>query len=237
MARLILIIAWLLVLAFCPLQAQQLSNLSAVQSGNEVVIAYRLTGETGKAYHVTLFSSHNNFDSPLKFVEGAVNNQRLQPGNHTIRWNALDELKNFDGELTFEIRAVVAPPLFRNVKTSSQKVKRGKELTINWEGESSEPVKVELVKGTHRTVLGNGNQGKFTHTVSRKMKTGTYQVMLSSTGEVTHGESLKIAPKVSFLVKALPVMGVAALLILQPWKDDQKEDGFPEPPDLTSANN
>src|SRR6187551_4002809 len=114
-------------------KAQSLTNLSATQQGNEVVVNYQLDGERGKAYTVALYASNNNFTSPLKLVQGDVGTKRILTGaGKKITWRVLDELRNFDSDISFEIRAVPAAPLFSKISSSVAKVKRGGKVTISW---------------------------------------------------------------------------------------------------------
>ena len=87
--RLILLFFSLLTgLCFCSL-AQNLTNLSASQQGNEVVVNYHLEGEKGKAYTVSLYASNNNFTTPLQLVEGDVAAKRVLSGSNKtfcLRW-------------------------------------------------------------------------------------------------------------------------------------------------------
>ena len=219
MRLILLILSFLTGLCFCSL-AQNLTKLSASQQGNEVVVNYHLDGEKGKAYTVALYASHNNFASPLKMVQGDVNEKRLLVGNHAIRWNATDELKNFDADISFEIRAVPAPPLFKNIESSSPKVKRGKEVTISWSAlHANESVKVELVRGENIIPIGASSNGKLAYTVPKKMKTGDYRIALSSGVETVKGGSLVVKPKFPLLVKVLPVAAAGVVIFILSQKD------------------
>jgi hypothetical protein len=77
-------------LCFCSL-AQNLTNLSASQQGNEVVVNYQLDGEKGKAYTVSLYASSNNFTTPLQLVQGDIGTKRILAGaGKKITWRVLD---------------------------------------------------------------------------------------------------------------------------------------------------
>jgi hypothetical protein len=225
------------VLLSISLQAQNLTYLRAEQQGNEVVISYQLDSEKGKAYSIALYASHNNFASPLKMVTGDVNDKRiLAGGTKQIRWQALDEVKNFEGDISFEIRVVPATPLFTDIEVSTAKVKRGKEVTISWRGTSAEAVKVELMKDGNAIHVGTGQNGKLTYTVSKKMKTGTYNTVLVSSDETVHGVSFVVKPKYPLIVKSLVVIGAGVgiwklIELLSGGSDDPEK--LKGPPDLT----
>lgn len=215
-------------------QGQTITNQSATQHGNnEVVVNYQLDGEKGKAYTVTLFASNNNYATPLRRVDGDVGTKRVLPGaNKTIRWRVQDDLKNFDGDISFEIRAVQAAPLFSKIAPSATKVKRGKEITITWTGGTPrDEMVVELVKGDKHVTAGTlPNNGSLLFIVPKKMRTGKYTLQLNQSGEWTSADGFAIKPKVPLAIKVLPAVVAGAVFVLLPKPADEK---FPEPPDLT----
>lgn len=229
--RLILLVLFLTGLCFCSL-AQNLTNLSASQQGNEVVVNYHLEGEKGKAYTVLLYASNNNFTTPLQLVEGDVAAKRVLSGsNKTIKWRVLDELKDFDGNISFEIRAVPAVPLFTKIIASAEKVKRGKDITITWSGGlPKEQVVVEFIKDGKQVPAGAPlNSGSLNYSVPKKMKTGKYKVQLSQAGELISGGNFTVKPKYSIWIKAAPL--ALAGLIIGLWPDPVEPE-FPLPPTL-----
>ena len=212
-------------------QGQNLTQYTAIQQGNDVLISYQLNGEKGKAHTIALYSSHNNFTAPLQMVEGDVGTKRILPGSgKSIRWRALEELKNFDGDITFEIRVAPAIPLFSKISTSTQKIKRGKEITISWTGgNAQEQLMVELVKGSRSINLGTiSNRGHLQYAVPRKTKLGKYRIQLEQAGELTQGGEFKVIAKYPWWIKVIPVAVVGGIIALWPT-----EDKFPGPPDLT----
>lgn len=237
--RMLLIILSFLIVSCLSTQAQNLTNLSATQQGNEVVVNYQLDGDKGKAYSITLYASSNNFTVPLQLVMGDVASKRVLPGaNKTIKWRVLDELRSFDGDISFEIRAVAAIPLFQNIETSSPKVKRGKEVTISWSALTSEPVTVELVHGENSIPIGTGNAGKLTYTVPKKMKTGEYTVALTAAGETLQGGSFAVMPIYPMYLKAAVAAAIIGIIIWSPWDNGTnpgpvKTEPLIGPPDLT----
>ncbi len=215
-------------------KGQNITTLPPTQQGNEVVVSYQLDGEKGKAYTVSMYSSSNNFTSPLRLVDGDVGAKRVLPGaNKTIRWRVQDELKKFDGDISFEIRAVLAAPLFSKITPSATKVKRGKEITITWTGGNPrDEMVVELINGDKHITAGTlPNNGSLLFSVSKKMKTGKYKIQLSQAGEWTSADGFAIKPKIPFAFKVLPAVVVGVVIALLPKPVDNK---FPEPPDLTN---
>ena len=223
---------------------QNLTDLSAIQQGNEVLVNYHLDAEQGKAYTITLYSSADNFARPLQLVTGDIGNKRVLPGIYkTIKWRVLDELKTFDGDISFEIRAVPAVPLFSNITSSLAKVKRGKEVTISWAGGlPKEQVVIELLNGDQAVPLGTttANTGSIPFAVPSNMKTGNYKIRLSQAGELIDGNSFMVQSKYPIWMKVVPLVvvgGVVAALSggggAGPGPNPTKDD-FPDPPNLTN---
>src|SRR4051812_7433467 len=93
---------FLLLLCFCyPAVAQKLTNVRATidSATNTVNILYDLQGAMeGQLYQVNLYSSHNNFSSPLSFVNGDVGDGITPGTDKQIVWQP-KELLNFNGQL------------------------------------------------------------------------------------------------------------------------------------------
>ena len=92
--------------AFLCLKAQKVENVRASSSGEQIIIIYDLTGtKADQRFKVNLYSSHNNFASPVQQVTGEVGDNIAAGKNKRIAWSAKDEIKDFKGSLTFEVRA------------------------------------------------------------------------------------------------------------------------------------
>jgi hypothetical protein len=88
-----------------------------------------------------------------------------------------------------------------------------------------------LIKGEKAVQAGTApNTGKFAYAVPKKLKPGSYSVVLKQGGESVRGEELAVKARIPFWMKLAPiVLGVA---VWQLWPEPE-EDTFPEPPDLT----
>lgn len=112
----------LALLIFCAYQAsgQRLENIraEAIAGGDRVAITFDITGgQEGQKFRVSIYGSHNNFSAPLQLVSGDVG--EITPGkNKRVEWNAKNELVEFNGNVTFEVRAdgiaPVSTPLTNN---------------------------------------------------------------------------------------------------------------------------
>jgi hypothetical protein len=170
---------------------QKVTNVKAELIGTDVKITFDLTGKTSAdLFEVRLFASHNNFTEPLKMISGSAG-KSIKPGNNlSILWKAKEELVNFKGEITFEVRATLMGGYYIvSNPSSTSKFKKGKLLPINWNGgEPGEKVKIELVKSN--VVISTisesvGNQGSYIWTIPKSTKPSKeYQVRITNTSDV-----------------------------------------------------
>lgn len=101
--RLLLIVQLLLINSVF---AQEVDNIRVDLRGDLIIIMYDLksTSEVSD-YKIEIFGSHNNFKSPMLQVSGDVG-LSVKPGlNKIISWASKSELKDYKGELIFEIAA------------------------------------------------------------------------------------------------------------------------------------
>lgn len=223
----------LILIPVIPSFSQQISQVKITQESNEVIVRYRLDGVQGKAYHIDLYASHDNFTTALKEVIGDVNETRVLPGaDKSIRWDALKELKSFNGDISFELRAVPAPPLFSEIKTSTNKVKRGKSIQISWTGASL--AKVELIRGTTHLLAGENEVEKIDFTIPKKIKKGNYKILLSHKGEEIEGPDFAIRPAIPAVVKIAVVVATGIGIWFATKEPELSEpQKLPNAPDLT----
>ena len=217
--------------------SQEIENLKAIAQGDRIVITYDINGTlAGDKCDVQIYSSHNNFSTPLQGISGDIGNG-LSPGTgKKIEWEAKAELGNYQGELSFEIRAEVkALFAFKNSVTNT---KRGKPLTVAWRGGlKSEEVKVTLLKeGVEQSSLATvNNNGDYQWTVPAKQKTGDgYQVRLMNGKETITSDRFAIRHKVPTIVKIMPVVVIGAVVAVVSGSEGSgtKTSKLAEPPDL-----
>lgn len=193
---------------------QKIENWKAALQGDKILITYDLVqGATGDKYNVSVYSSYNNFSSPLQKVTGDVGRGITGGRGKQIIWDGKNELKGFKGELTFEIRAEVMAALA--ISNAVASAKRGKDMPIAWRGGTKgAEVKIELVKDGVATVLGKTtNTGNYNWSIPTKQKTGSgYQLRLTSNGETAVSPPFSIKPKVPTLVKVIPLVAIAAVV-------------------------
>jgi len=230
-------LGFLLLMAPLAVLAQKVENIKAAVEGEKIIITYDIIEAlTGDRYDVQIYASHNNFSAPLQRVRGDVGNKLLPGTTKRIEWDAKAELRNFKGELTFEIRADVVGILI--LKEPVTNIKRGKSLSLAWRGGAkNQDVKVELLKaGTVQSTLATvGNNGSYQWMVPKKQKTGKdYQLRLASGKEVVTSETFSIKSKIPLVVKLLPLVAVGAVIGLSGGSGSGSSSSakLPIPPDL-----
>ncbi len=220
--------------------AQKLENIKAAIAGDKIIVSYDITSTTaGEQYEVHLYASHNNFSAPLLRVNGDVGNKILPGTTKQIEWDAKTELKNFKGELTFEIWVdVVSTFAFKNTVKDG---KKGKTLLVDWKGGAkNRDVKIELLKAgvVQNTLASVSNTGVYVWDIPKKQKSGKdYQLRLVNGKDEVKSETFSIKPKIPLLVKILPLVaaGVVVGVVAGGGGESGNPSGaskLPSPPDL-----
>ena len=227
----------LLVLLFATFQlsAQRLENIraEAVNSGDRVIITYDISGPAGKKYQVKVYSSHNNYTTPLSMVSGDVNEVTAGTGKR-IEWNARGEMVEYSGDIIFELRA---DPVAANLSVKAPSgAKKGKTTTITFDGApAGQNVRLDLIKsGVVINQIGNTTDGgRYVWTVPSDVAKGSdYQVRITTGSQTATSGSFSIKSKTSPLVYIIPgvvVVGVVVFLVTQ--KKDKGPEDLPAPPD------
>lgn len=222
--------------------SQSFENVKAVTQNNKVFIYYDLISPNNdQTYAVKVYGSHDNFTNPIKFVTGDVGNS-VHPGvNKRVEWSVEAELTSYNGDISFELRGVPnAMKLSFRSPVAGRSVKRGKKTEVVWQGgSSSQLVRINLFKDEQliSPVAETNNTGKYTWTVPKKLKKGTYQLKLTSGSETISSGGFKIKKRTPFIVKMLPIVAVAgAVYFLMPGETpDDGGGGGPTDEDLPDA--
>lgn len=93
------------------LKAQKVSDIYFYSNDREIYISYDLLGaKFNQTFNVSVYVSTDAgkaFYGPLEKVQGDVG-LNVTPGkNRKIYWEVFEEMPDFDGEIVFEVRAVV----------------------------------------------------------------------------------------------------------------------------------
>ncbi len=228
---------------------QTIKNVQARPDGYKVIVTYDLIADVeGQKFNVELRSSINNFSAPLKEVEGDVGPDQTAGTGKVITWNAIKEMGNFTGTVTFEVVATVTfTPLAIISPDAKTKAKPGKELEVKWKGgDASRRLKMAILRGssTLAEIPDVGSSGHYTWQVPKTFEKGSYQVKLFDPGkpkEAAVSAEFQLR-KTSILVYIVPGAVVAGaltyLLISNGGGDDNGGGGggtnpdgaLPEPP-------
>ncbi len=191
-------------------------------AGDKIIVFYDLEDSNSlNEYSLSLYSSRDNFSASLRNVKGDIGLE-VKPGmNKKVEWSIREEIGNFKGNISLELRGKVYLPFVKIQNFDTKKsYKRGKSYDVNWKPGNANPIHVELLKGNSRIQgdLNNPNNGQYLLSLPAKATPGKdYRLRITdskNSGEVIYTEYFRIKPKVPFLVKVLPVAAVGGLLAI-----------------------
>lgn len=211
--------------------AQSIQNLSATFDNGKVIVAYDVVGaKPDQTYSLDLYSSHNNFTTPLTNVSGDVGKNIKAGAGKKIIWDAASGLGTFNGQVTFRVKGEMAPlPFVFKSPARGASARRGKNINILWDGGNPEQsIRLELFKGNDRVInLGETkNSGQHAWSIPKDFSKGTYAVRLTAEQEVKQSELFKVKARIPMLVKVLPILaaGGAAILLAGRGGDKTNND-------------
>jgi len=95
---------------FSPVYSQTISKIQTVQSGNNIIIYYSLSGvKFNQVCNVSVYLSKDGgrtFKGPLSAVYGDVG-ENITEGNKKIIWEVFKDITNLEGDIVFDVRAEV----------------------------------------------------------------------------------------------------------------------------------
>jgi hypothetical protein len=223
--------------------AQRVVNVRAESKGNVVIITYDLVGTIrGQLYEVTLYSSHNDKAQPLVYVRGDIGTNQTPGRNKTIEWGAKKELKEFEGEVSFEVRAkLLASPIRFMNPTANYRYKRNREYKVDWLGAlADEEMQLELFQDSVKlmNVSRVPNKGTYQWAVPKELKPGdNYRLKVSSTqkaGNYAFSGRFSIRRQIPLVIKVIPagLLSIAAtyFIINRAGTVNPLEEDLPLPP-------
>ena len=221
------------------LSAQKIS-LSRIDLEMDKLIVHFSLEDTNPnhTYQISLFSSKDNFATPLTKVTGDVGTEVKAGAEKKIQWNMSQELGSYKGELSIEVRARVFIPFVKLTSfDTSRKYKRGKTYPLLWSsGNMGGQIDIDLFEGQNR-VDGDRNvpnTGKYEFAISGSVKAGKdYRLKFTNTrnrDEYIFSQPFRIVPKVPFVLKvgSLAVIAAGAYFLFSGGDP-------PPPPDTTKA--
>jgi hypothetical protein len=206
-------------------------------AGENIIVHYDLDDSNpNNEFQINLYASKDKFSAPLVKVKGDVGPD-VKPGtNRKIEWNINDEYKGYKGKISLEIRGKVFVPFvkLRDFDTS-KKYKRGKSYDVAWRPGNTNPIHIELYKGSQRVggELNHPNNGKYTLSIGSKVSKGKdYRLKITDSkypDNIIYSDYFSVSPKIPLLLKVIPAVAVAGGLgvVLSGLGG---EEGGPTPP-------
>lgn len=223
------------VLLSCSAYAQEFSIKKVEVAGDMVRVYYDLMDtDINRTYTISLFSSKDNFISPLDKVNGDIGLEVKPGGNKVITWNAMTELGNdFDGEVALEVRGRVYIPFVR-LDGLQKTIKRGKINELTWTGGTQQNIlNFDLYKGDEKiTSFPNiANVGHYTMTLPTSVKTGKgYRFKITDSknkDQIVYSKEFAVKPKFPLLLKIAPIAligGAVYFFLPKPTVDKSIKD-------------
>ncbi len=94
------------------LRAQQITNVSAMQDGKNIIVSYDLTGKQGQEFMVSLFVSEDGgttWQGPINSMTGDKGHGITPGTGKRITWNVLQDREKLQGSaIAFKVRASYA---------------------------------------------------------------------------------------------------------------------------------
>lgn len=182
MSRKCVILIFLLISNF--LFSQECENVRAEYDNNKVYIYYDLvTAPADAKCFVSAYISKDSFNSPLKYVSGAVG-VNVTPGeNLKIVWDCKKEFSeiNLSG-IDFKVSATKDIPAAYFQVLVTGKFKRNGNIKITWiSGTSGEDITIDLLKkGFHyKRIMNTIDMGSFDWTIPDNVEKGSeYQIRI-----------------------------------------------------------
>jgi len=218
-------------------KAQRVRNVIATVKEKQVEIRFDLEGDSKYDHYVVqVFASYNNYASPLKQLTGDVGEKVEAGQGKAVLWNPDGELREFKGELNFEVRAkgiLVSLPLAFVKPTAGLGLRAGKIIKAEWRGgDPAENVRLQLMKGDEireeKTII---NSGSATFRVSKKTQSGEYRMRLLTNEREVFSVPFQIKKRSSAWLKIIPVAVVTGgvLVLLSSGGETSNLPSPPEP--------
>lgn len=213
---------------------QEFSIKRVELSNDQLLLHYDLIDTVrDHTYSVYVYSSKDNFLSPLEKISGDAGLE-VRPGtNRKITWNAKEELgPTFNGDIELEIRGRVYIPFIRFEGFKDFDVrKRGVPFLVKWSGGSRQNIlNFQLYQGDEKlkyTFPNAPNNSEHKLTIPTSIKPGKdYYFRISDTknkDQIVETTKFQIKRKYPLALKAIPILiaaGVIYYLLPNPPVDE-----------------
>jgi len=216
-----LLLLTLCFLSISLLEAQTITIKKIELAGERVIVHYDLDDSNpNNEYQINLYASKDKFSAPLVKVKGDIGPD-VKPGiNRKVEWNLLQEYGTYKGRISLELRGRVFVPFVKLKSFDTKKTyKRGKNYDVAWRPGNTNPIHIELYKGSQRVSgeLNHPNNGSYSMSISSKVKPGKdYRLKITDskrTDEIIYSDYFRVAPKVPLVVKLVPAVAVVGGLV------------------------
>lgn len=210
-------------------------------AGENVIVHYELDDSNpNDEYMINLYSSKDNFSSPLTKVSGDVG-MEVKPGtDKKIIWKIRDEYGGYKGKIALEIRGKVYVPFAKLLGfDTNRKYKKGTTVALKWKAAGSNPINIELYKGGERvggdmSVPNNGSHSLYIPKHAKKGKDYRLKISDSRVPEEQYFTgNFKVASKFPIVAVGVGVAAVALVAVLVTSKKSTS-DGKSDIPDPAS---
>ncbi len=234
-------ISTIIILSLSGLQVfgQELIVKNIEYKNNLVELTYNIQDTlVGRYYTVRLYSSYDNFLSPLKDVTGDVGLEIKPGGDRVITWDAAKELgSSFSGSVSLELRGRIYVPFinidwFEDIKSLKQKHK----YNITWTGgRPTNILNFDLYRGdTKITTFPNvANVGHYELMLPKQVPPGkNYRFRISDSknkDEVVFSHPFRIKRSIPLAATAsVPILAAAGIYLVL-TNLDQGPSEIPDP--------
>ena len=204
------------VLVYAGGMAQTVSIKKIELDGEKVIVHYDLDDSNpNNEYQVNLYASKDKFSAPLTKVKGDIG-EEVKPGaDRKVEWNLLQEYGNYKGKISLEIRGKVFVPFVKLKNFDTKKsYKRGNSYDLAWRPGNTNPIHIELYKGSQRVSgeLNHPNNGTSSLSIASSVKPGKdYRLKITDSkrsDEIVYSEYFRVTPKIPFALKLIPMLAV-----------------------------
>ena len=209
---------------------QTFQNVRKRIDEDKIIIIYDLISvDLGSRVKVRLYSSHNNFETPLENLTGDIG--FVMPGpNRRITWYAGDLIQMADS-ITFEFKGEIVYGLKFINPAPNQNLKRGRTHTIQWEGGIiSDTLTLSLLTPDDelKVLYQTCTKNSFEWTIPDDFKIGSgYTLRMLNSGNVIE-HRFAIKRKIPIGWYAAPVVGILVGIIAAGGGSD--DNGLPDAP-------
>ncbi|CAN5597928.1 hypothetical protein BH10BAC4_BH10BAC4_12130 [soil metagenome] len=212
--------------------AQSVTIKNIELAGEKIIVSYDLDDSNpNNEYQLSLYASKDKYSAPLTKVKGDIGDAVKPGADRKVEWNLIEEYGTYKGKISLEIRGRVFVPFvkLRDFDTST-KYKRGKTYPVAWRPGNTNPIHIELYRGSQKVSgeLNHPNNGEYALSIDSKVQPGKdYRLKITDSkrnDEIVYSEYFTVIPKVPFALKLVPVIAIiGGVAVLVGGKSTEKD--------------